>query len=142
MEEVRRWEGKWHHIPVAGFWQRVSGAPVVGVAGSGSSCRIEAEGVAPCESFLEAVAIEIVPCRGVKDVSTQDLLMAEDGAVLVDTGGDGSSSAGPEVEGGQEGGDGDSEGVLDESRGNRQDVEVCEYEMEVARICSGENGEY
>ena len=100
------------------------------------------KGVALREPFLEAVAVEVVPCRGGKAVPTQDLLMAEGGAVLVDTGGDGSSSAGPEVEGGQEGGDGDSEDVSDENSGDRQDVEVFEYELEVARICLGESGGY
>ena len=62
--------------------------------------------------------------------------------MLVETGGDGDSSAGPEVEGGQEGGNGDSEGVSDENSGDRQDVEVCEYELEVARICLGESSGY
>ena len=55
---------------------------------------------------------------------------------------EGNSSVGSDVEGGEEGGDGVNEGVSDESRGNRRDVEVFEYEMELARMCSGENGEF
>ena len=46
----------------------------------------------------------------------------------------GNSSAGPEIEGVKEGGNGDDEGVSDEGCVDRQDDEVCEYKMEVVRI--------
>ena len=39
-------------------------------------------------------------------------------------------------------GDGESESMSDESRGNRRDVDVFAYEMELAKICAGEKNEF
>ena len=51
-------------------------------------------------------------------------------------------SVGPEVVGDGEEGDGKSESVSDESISNCRDVDVFEYEMELARICSGKTNEW
>ena len=68
--------------------------------------------------------------------------MPGDATVSMAAADEGNPSVGPEVEGDGEEGDGESESVLDESRSNRRDVDVFEYEMELARICSGENNEF
>ena len=113
------------------------------VSGRISISGVEAEGDATCEPFSEVVvADEDVSCQGFEAVPSQEHLMSEDGAVSMEMGCEGNLSVGPEVEGGEEGGDVVDEGVSGESRDNLRDVEVCEYEMEVARICLGENGEY
>ena len=49
---------------------------------------------------------------------------------------------GLEVEGDEEGVDSESESVLSERRSNRLDNHDFEYKMELARICSGKNGEF
>ena len=49
---------------------------------------------------------------------------------------------GLEVEGDGEGIDSESKSVLSERRSNLLDNHDFEYEMELARICLGENGEY